>query len=156
MECITYNNLKMGSCLIFVSGGLKNFRISGKIEHLSICLSMLFDHAVSGSMITKFSSKLFVANSFVEIYYYQWCPKDGTCFHLVSTVVYTLYRRSKIYQKMQREKLYNVWKDLLFHSCLLFVWKRDEAVSDQIWLLLWKRGVFLGKDEFVHSYPIFL
>lgn len=115
---------------------------------------MPFDHAVSRSMITKLSSKLFVANSFVEIDHYQWCPKDGTCFHLVSTVLYMLYRRSKLYQKMQRENS-TMYERTCFVIVAFFLLGKGTKLLATRFDCGENDACFLRKDEFGHSYPTF-
>ncbi len=56
---------------------------------------------------------------------------NGRTLHSIFSSLISPYQKNKIYQKMQREKLYNL-HEIAYFLVALFVLKTDEILSDQI------------------------
>src|ERR1700722_292266 len=56
---------------------------------------------------------------------------NGRVLHFVFSSLNSFYEKTEIYQKMEREKLYNLHKPAFF-IVALFAFKMDKIFSDQI------------------------
>ena len=72
---------------------------------------------------------------------------NGRVLYLIFSSLISLYYKNRIYQKMQREKLYTLHTTAFF-IVALFVFKMDKTFSNQI-LTVRKRCFFLTERTFL-------